>query len=210
MALMTLAMWLQESEAVSNHQLLLVLVIVIAVAAAIVVVLLVVLAVAVMKAIKDVTRIAEEVKGKALPLVEEATAISKSSRAIIDDAAPKVKAMTESLVRATETIAETTQVAKTAVVKLESTVSDANMRTQRQVARVDGMVTTALNTTAEIVETVNHGIRVPAHKIAVMATQAKYVVEGLLDKVKSMSGKLPFGTKKQPNRYETDIVEDRI
>jgi methyl-accepting chemotaxis protein len=206
MATMTLAMWLQESDAASIRHMFFILVLIIAVAMAGMAIILVVFSLKAMKAIKEVRASADEVKAKVLPLLDEVTAFTKSGREMLQEAAPKVKLMTESLVRTTDTLAETSLIAKSAVQKIETTVSDANMRTQRQVARVDGMVTTALNTTAEIVETINHGIRVPAHKIAVMATQAKYVVEGLLDKVKSMSGKMPFGTKKQPNRYETDIV----
>jgi hypothetical protein len=34
-----------------------------------------------------------------------------------------------------------------------------------------------------------------------MATQAKFAVEGLLEKIKSMTGGMPFGAKKDPNRY---------
>jgi hypothetical protein len=83
---------------------------------------------------------------------------------------------------------------------VQATVVDANSRTQRQVARVDGMVSAALNTTAEVVESINHGIRVPAQKIAQVAGQAKVVVEGLLDRIKGMSGKVPFGGPKRSAR----------
>jgi len=58
---------------------------------------------------------------------------------------------------------------------------------------VDGMVTAALITTAEVVETIGNGIRVPARKLAVILTQAKIVGEGLLAKVKSMVASSPFG-----------------
>ena len=66
------------------------------------------------------------------------------------------------------------------------------MRTQRQVARVDGMVSTALNTTAEIVDNVSNGIRGPVQKIAAIAAQAKAALEGLLDKIKSKTARSPF------------------
>ena len=52
--------------------------------------------------------------------------------------------------------------------------------------------------TAEVVDTIANGIRVPAQKIAVMVTQAKYVAEGLLEKVKSMGAKSPFGSRTRP------------
>jgi hypothetical protein len=74
------------------------------------------------------------------------------------------------------------------VAQFDSTIADVNMRTQRQVARVDGMVTAALTTTAEVAEAIGNGIRVPAQKIAVMVSQAKALVEGLLAKIKSKAG----------------------
>ena len=201
MATMNLAMWLQESDAASTRHLAFILVLIIAVAMAGMAIVLVLFSLKAMKAIKEVTATAEELKAKVLPLLHEVTEFTKSGRELLDEAAPKVKHITESLVRTTDTLAETSLIAKSAVQKIEVTVSDANMRTQRQVARVDGMVTTALNTTAEVVEAINTGIRVPAQKIAVMATQAKFAVEGLLDKIKSMTGGMPFGAKKDPNRY---------
>jgi len=201
MATMNLAMWLQESDAASTRHLVFILVLIIAVAMAGMAIVLVLFSLKAMKAIKEVTATAEELKAKVLPLLHEVTEFTKSGRELLDEAAPKVKHITESLVRTTDTLAETSLIAKSAVQKIEVTVSDANMRTQRQVARVDGMVTTALNTTAEVVEAINTGIRVPAQKIAVMATQAKFAVEGLLDKIKSMTGGMPFGAKKDPNRY---------
>ena len=82
---------------------------------------------------------------------------------------------------------ETSQVARSAIRQIDTTVADANLRAQRQVARVDGMVTAALTTTAEVVEAIGNGIRVPAQKIAVAVTQARYVAEGLLAKIRSMA-----------------------
>ena len=201
MATISLAMWLQESDAASTRHLAFILVLIIAVAMAGMAIVLVLFSLKAMKAIKEVTATADEIKGKVLPLLHEITEFTKSGRELLDEAAPKVKHITESLVRTTDTLAETSLIAKSAVQKIEVTVSDANVRTQKQVARVDGMVTTALNTTAEVVEAINTGIRVPAQKIAAMATQAKFAVEGLLEKIKSMTGGMPFGAKKDPNRY---------
>jgi cytoskeletal protein RodZ len=201
MATIGLAMWLQESDGASNRHLIMILILIMTVAIVGMALLLLAFSLKAFKAVKELTATADELKGKALPLLDEVTALSKSGRALLEDAAPKVKQITDSLVRTTDTLAETSLIAKATAQKIETTVSDANARTQRQVARVDGMVTTALNTTAEIVETINHGIRVPAQKIAVMATQAKFAVEGLLEKIKSVAGGAPFGAKKDPNRY---------
>jgi hypothetical protein len=173
MTTLAFAMWLQQdSDAAGTHRLVFILVLLIAVAVAGMAIVLVSLALKASKVIKDLTVMADQFKGKLI---------------------------TEHLVKTSEQLSETSQIAKAAVQKLEVTVSDANFRAQRQVARVDGMVSAALTTTAEVVETINHGIRVPAQKIAVMANQAKIVAEGLLAKVKSMAAGMPsFGGRRDP------------
>jgi methyl-accepting chemotaxis protein len=195
MATMYLAMWLQESDAANNRHLIFILILIIAVAIAGMAVVLVVFSLKALKAVKEITATADELKYKLMPLLDEATILARSGREILLDAAPKLKLISENLVKTSDTLAETSRVARGAMQKIEATVSDANLRTQRQVARVDGMVTATLNTTAEIVENINHGIRVPAQKIAAAATQAKYIAEGLLAKFRSMAAATPFGRK---------------
>ena len=71
----------------------------------------------------------------------------------------------------------------------EETLSDANLRTQRQVARIDGIVTAALTATVEIVETIGNGIRGPAQKIASLVGQAKRFAEGMMAGIKSYASR---------------------
>ena len=150
-------------------------------------IVLMVISVKALKAVKDLSGTAEEFKIKLLPMLDEVTALSKSGRQMLEDSAPKVKIITENLVKASDTLVATSNIARTTLQHIDTTVSDANRRTQRQVARVDGMFTAALDTTAEVVETIAQGIRVPAQKVAVLATQAKCIAEGLIAKFKSMS-----------------------
>jgi hypothetical protein len=104
---------------------------------------------------------------------------------LLDATAPKVKLIGDNLARASDMLVETSEVVRTSALRFEQTIADANYRTQRQVARVDGMVTAALTTTTEIVETIGNGIRVPTQKIMGIATQLRYGLEGLYAKVKS-------------------------
>ena len=64
--------------------------------------------------------------------------------------APKVKIITENLV-------ETSHVVRSKAAEFDVTASDVNARTRAQVARVDGMVTSVLNTTTEITDTSAEG-----------------------------------------------------
>ena len=192
MATMCFAMWLQEVEPGGTRHLIMLAIVVLAFAVAVISGVLLVIAVKAMKTMKDLGETAAEIKSKVLPLLDEVMELSKTSRVMLQDAAPKVKVITDNLVATSETLVETSKVARSAMVQIDTTVADANLRAQRQVARVDGMVTAALTTTAEVVEAIGNGIRVPAQKIAVMVTQAKNLVEGLLARFKAKNAGTPY------------------
>ena len=196
MATMYLAMWLQDADPGGTRHLIVLAIFLMAAAVAVIAVIGIIVGFKAMKAIKEVGETAQEVKVKLMPLLDEVMAISKTSRELLQDAAPKVKIISENLVKTSETLMETSKVARGAVEKIDVTVTDANLRAQRQVARVDGMVTAALTTTAEVTETIANGIKGPAQKIAVMLTQAKYVAEGLFSKLKGMAEATSFGRRK--------------
>jgi uncharacterized protein YoxC len=189
---------LQDADPSGTRHLILIAIALMAVAIAGIAVMMLVIGVKAMKTIKELGETAQEVKIKVMPLLDEVMQISRTSRILLDDAAPKIKVISENLLKASETLAETSKVARSAVERIDVTVTDANLRAQRQVARVDGMVSAALTTTAEVADTITNGIRVPAQKIAVALTQAKFVVEGLLEKVKSMGAKNPFASRTRP------------
>lgn len=195
MATMFTAMWLQDSDPGGNRHLIIIFIGLMAVAIAIMAIIMVAIAVAALKTIKELGATTAQLKAKFLPLLDEVMEISKTSRVLLQESAPKIKAIADNLVKTSDTLVQTSKAARGAMQQVEVTVSDANLRTQRQVARVDGMVSAALTTTAEVVETISHGIRVPAQKIAEIVTQAKFVGEGLLAKVKSMVDRTPFGSR---------------
>jgi hypothetical protein len=185
MATMGFAMWLQDPSLASTNHLIMIFIGLVAVAMCVMAVAMIVVAVTAAKAIKGMTATSEELMGKVLPLIEVATDISKTGQSIMQDSAPKVKVITDNLVHASETLAETSKAARSAVQQFDTTFTDVNMRTQRQVARVDGMVTTALTATVEAVETISRGIKVPTQKIVAFAGQARLFAEGLLARIRS-------------------------
>lgn len=138
---------------------------------------------------RDIRSSTDEIKGKLYPLIDSVNHIGKSAEGILADATPKLKEISDHLVA-------TTRIVHASAEKLGDTVGEANAKTQRQVARVDGMVTAALNTTADVVHAVEQGIKVPAQKIAIAVTEARFVAEGVLDKLKELAGGLPFMPRK--------------
>ena len=179
-----LAMWFQGTDAVSdiNTDLLTVFVGLVALAMLVQAIALAVLAARSVKAIKGLADTVDELKQKALPLIDSATEISRSAQSLVTETAPKVRAIADNLLETSDLVRGTAQ-------HFEKTLADANLRTQRQVARVDGMVTAALTATVEVVETIGNGIRVPAQKIAALAGQAKLFAEGLLAGFKSYASR---------------------
>jgi uncharacterized protein YoxC len=186
MAMTLLAMWIQEAGVAGNHSLITIFLGLIAVAVAIAAVVMMMVAVKALKAIEEIGATAAEIKGRMLPMLDEVREFSKTGREVL---------ITENLAKTSDALVDTSNSVRSAVRQLDNTVTDANQRAQRQVARVDGMVSATLTVAAEAVEIIGNGIRGPLQKVAVMATQAKLVGEGLLEKIKSMAARSPFGSQ---------------
>ena len=187
MATIAFAMWLDEPDLAHTNFLIMIFIGLVAVAMAVMAIALIVVAVTASKAVKGLTATVDELKEKVLPLVATVTEISKTSQALLHDSAPKVRHITDNLMTTSDMLVETSKSARSAVAECNTTIADINLRTQRQLARVDDMVTATLTATAEAAEAVGKGIRGPAQKIAQMAGQAKNMFEGLIAKIRSKS-----------------------
>ena len=138
----------------------------------------------------DVKKSFDETKGKALPLIANATEISASAKALIKDLTPKIKTVSENIVETSHTVRQAVDKVNVTVRdsadKAAVTFADVNDRTAKQAARVDGMIVSALAATAELGTIVYEGIRVPARKIAEVTTQSKHVIDTLIDRAKAL------------------------
>jgi uncharacterized protein YoxC len=188
MATMGFAMW-QAPDLARTNFLIMIFIGLVAVAMAGMAIALIVVAVTASKAIKGFNATTAELTGKVLPLIDVATEMSKTGQALLIDTAPKVKHITDTLVDASDTLKETSKAARSAVQQFDTTIADINVRTRQQVARVDGMVTSALTATIEAVETISRGLRIPTQKIVAAAGQAKLFAEGLLAKIRSAASR---------------------
>jgi methyl-accepting chemotaxis protein len=91
--------------------------------------------------------IAEDLRDKVLPIIA-------GTHEMIRDSSPKIKVISENFV-------EASHILRSKAREFDVTASDLNSKTRAQAARVDGMVTSVLNTTAEITETIQRGIKIP-------------------------------------------------
>jgi hypothetical protein len=184
-----LAMWFQQSSISGGNLNVLLVVFIGLVAVSMIVQAIVLIAVAVTagKTIRQLNETAEEFRAKLLPLIDSGVKLSRSAEDLLSYTSPKVKIIADNML-------ETSEVVRSSARGFDKTMTDVNLRTQRQVARVDSMVTAALTTTAEIAETIQEGIRVPVQKIALIVTQVRLTVEGIVARVKSKAAKSPFGS----------------
>jgi hypothetical protein len=164
-------MWLQEATVSSGSaKWLIVFVGMVAVAMVTQAVALIVMAVGAGKARKRALEIAEEVREKVMPVVS-------STHEILRDSGPKVKIITENLV-------ETSHMVRSKAQEFDVTASDLNARTRAQAARVDGMVTSVLNTTADISETLQRAVKVPVREFAGLVNGFKAGLDVLVGRAK--------------------------
>jgi methyl-accepting chemotaxis protein len=146
-------MWLQQGETIStgNSTLLMIFIGIVALGSLVQTVVLVAMGIGAAKARKEVLGILHEVRGKAMPLIQ-------NTQEIVKDLTPKIKSISENLVESTQTV-------RNKVTEIDATITDVNGKTRAQVDRVNGMVTSTLNATADLAASVHHGIRVPVREV---------------------------------------------
>ncbi|WP_158943006.1 hypothetical protein [Granulicella sp. S190] len=179
-------MWLEDPGSLSsgNSKLLMVFVGMVAVALVVQACALIAMAVGAAKARKRGLEIAEELRLKVMPIID-------GTHGLIQDSAPKIKIITENFV-------ETSHVVRAKAQDFDSTVSDLNFKTRAQVARVDGIVTSVLNTTADISETVQRGIKVPLREVSGLLNGLKAGLDVLVGRAKE------FGSERPSSRRDSD------
>jgi methyl-accepting chemotaxis protein len=165
-------MWLQDPDSLSsgNSRLLMIFVAMVAIAMVAQAIALIIMAIGAGKARKRGLEIAEELRLKMLPIITD-------SHQFIRETAPKVKVITDNFV-------ETSHVVRAKAQEFDVTASDLNQKTRAQAARVDGMVTSVLNTTADVSETLQRGIRIPLREVSGMVNGLKAGLDVLVGRAK--------------------------
>jgi uncharacterized protein YoxC len=176
-------MWLQDQESLSsgNTRLLIWFVGLVAVAMVVQAVAVIVMAIGAAKVSKRALEMADELRTKVGPLLD-------TTQSVIHDAAPKVKIITENLV-------ETSHMVRNKVREIDATATELNLKTRAQAARVDGMVTAVLNTTADISETLQRAVKLPVREVAGLVNGFKAGVDVLVGRAKGFGLGKPNGAR---------------
>jgi uncharacterized protein YoxC len=169
-------MWLQDAGSISsgNSTLLMIFVGIVALAMLVQAIALVMIALGAAKARNKALGVIDEVRAKALPAIE-------GTEAFLRDYAPKLMTLAENLV-------ETSAIVRNKVSEFDTTLTDVNNKTRTQAARVDGIVTNVLTGTADVVNAVQHGIRVPLREITGVVNGLKAGLDVLVGRAKGFGG----------------------
>ncbi len=146
---------------------------------------------------KKVMLIVEEVRAKAMPLVQR-------SQTLLEELSPKISNITANVEHISLLIKEkaedfepTIDAANVTIKEANQTVRDANAKAHEQIVRVNGMITSALTATSDMAEKIHHGIQVPVREVAAIVSGVKATVESLVHKTKG------FGAGIKPNPART-------
>jgi methyl-accepting chemotaxis protein len=165
-------MWLQDAGSISsgNSRLLMFFVGMVAFAMVTQAIAVIFAALGAVKARKQFLAIAEEVKQKALPVID-------SSQSMLHELHPKVRVIADNLV-------ETSHVVRSKAQEFDSTISDVNQKARAQAAKVDEMVSSVLDTTAGIASTAQNAVKVPVREFSGLMAGLKAGIDVLVGRGK--------------------------
>ncbi|QHN04912.1 hypothetical protein FTO74_17240 [Granulicella sp. WH15] len=181
-----LALWQADSINSGNSRLLMLFVGIAALALSAQALAFILMAVGAARTRTRITAIFEEVRTKALPVLEK-------SQGMLEELAPKFKEITENAHHISTVMRDkvdefepTLASANVTLRDANETLRDANVKTRAQVARVDGMVTSVLNATAEIAGTIHHGIRGPVREVAGLVSGLRAGLDTLIGRMQHL------------------------
>ncbi len=125
---------------------------------------------------------------------QKTTPIMNKAGALLDDLAPKVRSVSANVEQISYTVREKCDEIGETLTQINRTVGDANARTRLHVARVDGIVNEALDTTEQVSKVVQEGIRTPVRQIA-------GIIAGLKAGLETLAKRSPFGKKGVGNPF---------
>ena len=175
--MMVLGMLVQESDTLSgrNTRLLEIFIGILAFAIVVQTIIFLMMAIGLAKTQKRVMAIVEQVHEATLPTI-------KNVGELVRDTSPKVRVITDNLV-------ETSHVVRAKAQEFDVTLSDVNDRTRKQVAHVDGMVSSALQATSDLAASLHRAIQIPVREVSGLVNGFKAGLDVLVGRVKGFGGR---------------------
>ncbi len=175
--------WMQDPGSLSsgNSQLLTIFVGIAAAALLMLGVAFVVLAVVALKLEKKITLTIDEVKAKAMPVVATVDTMLR-------DITPKVKVISQNVAETSHMVRDKVQEFDSTLSGVNQTIRDADQKTRAQVGKVDTLVSTTLERTSAIADTIHSSIRTPVREVAGVVNGFKAGLDVLLNNAKNYGG----------------------
>jgi len=128
-----------------------------------------------LKLFRKLEQMAERAEGKVSPMLDK-------TRVLVEELSPKVRTITTNVEQISYTVRTKVDEFSATATEINRTVKEANTRTQEKVARVDGMVSEALNTAQHVSRTVQESVRKPVQQIAGIIAGLRRGVETLVER----------------------------
>ena len=148
-----------------------------------------------LKALKKAEALADTTTTKVLPILEQV-------RFILEDLAPKVRAVTTNVVEISAT-------ARDQAKHVNTTVDEVVEKTRGQAARVDEMVSAALNGVAHAATTLQEGVKKPARRVGNIIQDFRSKVEEFRAKRQSPSAE-PAAPHASSYEYRSGVVGEDL
>jgi hypothetical protein len=178
---------------------------------------------------KNVMADVAELKAKVLPLVDKAQALTVQISAVTTDLTPTIKNITSKVDVITghveylsalarekaDEFAPTVSAANETVAEANETVRDVNRKTQEQIARVNGMVSSVLDATAAVGNSIKRGIALPGRELGSLASGFKAAFDTFLGRKNNRYGShtefhQPYRALITSNRSTPDVLDEGI
>lgn len=216
-SLMAFAAFQADGLSAGDARVLVVSVVIIAAVMLLIALVIIGIAVAALKAFKEVMAEVNLLKAKALPLIEKSntlvTDLTPKINKLVDELAPKINDITTKVDLITghvehiaglakekaDEFAPTVSKANETIVQANETVQDANRKTQAQIKRVDGIISSALDATVRLGVAIEKGIAVPGRELAGIVQGVKIGFETFLSGAKAF-GSGAVGTRPSSSR----------
>ena len=145
--------------------------------------------IAVSTALKKVTSLLDEVKGKAMPIIGNV-------QNIVQDVTPKVKTVTSHVVEISATVRDQAK-------HVNSTVDDVVDKTKSQAAKVDDMVSAVLTSLSHAGQSVQAGVSKPAQKVGSLIQNLQGAIESVFRR-KAQNGNVHRGGTSTATVFEEE------
>jgi uncharacterized protein YoxC len=139
-------------------------------------------AVGVLVTVVFVAKLLHRVDGIACDVKERTGPILDKTNALISELSPKIHGMTTNVEQMSYTVRARVDELGETVRQMNETVNAVNLRTRVHISHVDGIVTSAIQTSEDVANTIQQGIKGPIKQVAGVLAGLRAGLEALIER----------------------------